>query len=50
MGNDIGNTLPGGKSGDRVPYFWSIQNNVVRDNYVQMLLIPPTVTMTYENL
>ena len=50
MGNDIGNTLPGGKSGDRVPYFWSIQNNVVRDNYVQMLQVPPTVTMTYENL
>lgn len=50
MGNDIGNTLPGGKSGDRVPYFWSIQNNVVRDHYVEMLQVPPTVTMTYENL
>ncbi len=50
MGNDIGNTLPGGKSGDRVPYSWSTQNNVVRDHYVEMLLVPPTVTMTYENL
>ena len=50
MGNDIGNTLPGGKRGDDIPYSWSIQNNVVRDHYVEMLQIPPTVTMTYENL
>ncbi len=50
MGNDIGNTLPGGKSGDRVPYSWSIQNNMVRDHYVEMLQVLPTVTMTYENL
>lgn len=50
MGNDIGNTLPGGKSGDEIPYSWSIQNNVVRDHYVEMLQVPPTVSMTYENL
>ena len=48
MGNNIGNHFPG-KQGDFVPYAWSIQNNVVRDNYVQMLQDAPTVSMRYEN-
>jgi hypothetical protein len=33
-----------------VPFAWSIQNNLVRDNYAQMLQDAPTVSMTYENL
>ena len=49
MGNNIGNHFPG-KKGDFVPFAWSIQNNLVRDNYIQMLQSAPTVSMTYENL
>lgn len=48
MGNDVGNYFPGKNDNVRT-YAWSIQNNPVRDYYVQMLQEPPTVSMTYEN-
>lgn len=48
MANDVGNHFPG-KRGDLVTYTWSTENNLVRDNYVQMLEDAPTVSMGYEN-
>ena len=48
MGNDVGNYFPG-KQGNLSTYGWSIQNNTVRDHYVEMLQEPPNVTLTYKN-
>ena len=48
MGNDVGNYFPG-KQGNLSTYGWSIQNNTVRDHYVEMLQEPPGVTLTYQN-